>query len=88
MFILRQITKKGKISNMCIGTMYEVVSKEIDKEGFEFLLRVVNSHPDQKDIYAILIYGEGQNTYPLYKGVRSYIMTESGKTFDNISYRE
>lgn len=85
MFILRQITK-NKTSNMCIGTQYEVVNKEIDKEGFDFLLGVVDSHPDPKDIYAILIYAEGQHTYPLYKGCRSYIMTESGKTFDNITY--
>lgn len=86
MFILRQIFKDGTPSNRCIGDNYTVIHREGNKEKFNESLGLVKSHPDQEKIYAFLEYGNGVELWPLYEYFSYYIMTESGKTFDNISF--
>lgn len=88
MFILRQIVKNGLTSNQCLGRRYLVTHKAYQPEQFEALLKVTDHHPDSEKIFAILTYGdEKQDSYPLYTGFSYYIMTESGKTFDNLTFR-
>lgn len=87
MFVLRQFFKDGIVSNMTIGENYQVITKQNHKEDFDKLIGGVNSHPDQEKIYAILVYNDGSKTYPLYIGFIYYIMTDGGKTFENLTFK-
>jgi len=93
MFILRQIRKagQGSESNQIIGDGYHLILKESHLEEFE---RALNAHykdcpsPDCEDnLYGFLLFNEGSDIYPLYKGTYNYIMTSEGKTFTNITFR-
>ena len=90
MFILRQIFKGGQTQNTCLGERYEVTDRRNDQDRFDQLLKNTVSHPDTERVFAILSYDKGDRieTYPLYEGFYYYIMTESGKTFDNLTYRQ
>jgi len=87
MFILRQITKHGLESNLCLGERYQIAHKEHNTDEFERELGVTVTHPDQDDIHAIISYSNGSDSHPLYKNFYYYIMTESGRTFANVSYK-
>lgn len=90
MFILRQIFKDGQTQNTCLGERYEVTDRRNDEGRFRQLLGRTVTHPDQEKVFAILSYDKGDKieTYPLYEGFSYYIMTESGRTFDNLSFRK
>ena len=87
MFILRQINKEGLESNMCLGNRYSITYKEQHPVRFKELLGVTVTHPDQGKIFAIVSFDQGSDDYPIYEGQSYYIMTESGRTFDNIKKR-
>jgi len=42
---------------------------------------------DDEDIYGFVVYNEGQSIIPLYKKSVYFMMTESGKTFANLSLK-
>lgn len=94
MFALRTISN-GIVSNQDIGLRYSVIHREKTPEYFRDKYCVVfnNSHVADTDpsacqisiqCYAFIVSDIG--TFPLYKNDENYIMTESGRTFENISY--
>lgn len=85
MFVLRKFFNDGGEANCEIGNNYTLVLKKRDQERFEESFRQLGIDCDP-DIYGILSYGNGTTLF-LYKGQRSYIMTENGTTFDNLSER-
>lgn len=86
MFILRRLTK-GKIeANTCLGIEYVIVYSETNKSEFEERVKLWSAS-DIKGIYAIIVFNDGSNIMPLYKGSHYYIMTSDGKTFDNVTMK-
>lgn len=86
MFILRRITSEGNELNDCLGDRYHLVLKERNQEEYEKALKVLK-WKDDEELYGFIIYSKGNEMihYPLYKKSVYFIMTETGKTFANIS---
>jgi len=98
MFTLRTITLDGLECNQSIGDYYVYVSRERNYEAFSihfekyFEMKHVadldgTSDKYTKETYGFLVYQGGSQTMPLYIGQKSFIMTDDGKTFDNITFR-
>lgn len=85
MYTLRQITPDGIHRNQCLGSHYSVIYRQWHGEKFTELLGKTDTHPDQHKVFAIVLFQNGSDEYPLYSGFHYYIMTESGKTFERIS---
>ena len=85
MFILRRISGRGVQMNLNLGSSYTYVGKLENPEEFERTLKEVFDNLNEEIIYAFVSDEDGRHIHPLYKGQKAYIMTESGKTFDNVS---
>lgn len=89
MFVLRKITGKklngGIQMNFALGSSYIVVTKENNPIEFE---EAVKSKIiiDDPIIYGY-VKGTDNNAHQLSVQQESYIMTESGKTFDNLTLK-
>lgn len=86
MFILRRILKDGVEINTSLGEDYVLVRRVENKDEFERTVKLW-SESDTEDVYALITYDDGKKIMPLYDGGNYYIMTESGKTFDNVTRR-
>lgn len=96
MYTLRRITENNTQINLSIGDSYCYVDREHNYEDFQkdfnnyFQKNHVADLDDTADRDTQLVYGfisyQG-NIIPLYKNQMNYIMTESGKTFSNLSYK-
>jgi len=95
MFILRRYSSDGMQINQEIGDCYTLIEREINYEEFSKTFKSVfgknhvadldeSSDDDTKNCYAFII---GSSIQPLYKSQRNYIMSSSGKTFDNLSFK-
>lgn len=94
-FILRVIDSGGLESNESIGDHYSVINAFAQKEHFEESAKssfkgfkdVDQQVRDIKEIsHAIIVFNNGSEIRFLFKKHQNYIMTESGKTFDNLSF--
>lgn len=88
MFVLRQITKDGQVSNLNLGDRYTYIDKENSIEAFNASVGRANSHPDQEKIFGLIAHENSSDIYPLYKGFNYYVMTDCGKTFENLTRRD
>lgn len=88
MYTLRKITGEGVQMNFNLGNSYSVVTLEANEEQFkkEYELFWNEKHSEKSETYAFVSY-EGGNVLPLYKNQFNYIMTDSGKTFSNLSLK-
>ena len=94
MYTLRKVIDNIQ-SNQELGSNYQVVDRETNYQefckAFEALFK--EKHTDYEDnqfsknCYIILTYNDGSSLVPLYKNQSNYIMTESGKTFSNLTYK-
>lgn len=83
MFILRKITANGLQMNTAIGSNYNVVFREENPHEFD---RIISSGwEDDSKIYGFVENFEHQ--IPLYVNHQNYIMSDSGKTFSNLTHR-
>jgi hypothetical protein len=89
MFILRRITSENKQVNDCLGDRYHLVLKETNKDDYVDALTEVKWKGDDDELYGFVIYSSGNEMIhsPLYKESIYFIMTESGKTFANITFK-
>lgn len=97
-FILRTVLPDGYETNRIIGSQYSYVNRETHYEEFCRSYKVVfgidhvtdlDVMSDQfaKNCYGIIVYNNGADLIPLYKKQISYIMTENGKTFSNVTFK-
>ena len=98
MFALRRFSGEGIEMNHALGDSYTVIYRETNPLEFSNTFKahfernhIANNDPDQDDdskrVYAF-ISGQGVSyLQPLYKNQKAYVVTESGKTYSNISYR-
>jgi disulfide oxidoreductase YuzD len=87
MYTLRTITKNCD-TNKIIGEWYKVVRKKFNKENFEkYYKDCFNKEKDEmsKKIYAFLQTDDF--IVPLYSDEFYYIVSEGGKTFENLSVK-
>ena len=97
MFILRIISDKGVERNHSIGGDYSVIHREYNADQFrEAFLGYFNKNhvadldeeadEHTKGCYAFVEFGSV--LIPLYKDCKNYIMTGTGQTFDNLTYKQ
>lgn len=96
MFTLRTVTPDGLESNQFLGKRYNFVSRDTNREEFCRCYKVVfnvdhvadldkMSDEFAKKCYGIIVYNDGSELTPLYKGNRNYIMSPNGQTFANLT---
>jgi hypothetical protein len=95
MYTLRTFTDTSEV-NINLGDYYEIVRREEAPASFAVLFEdhfekkhVADLDPTSSEetrlCYAII--QTQRDTVPLYKGQKNYIVTETGKTFSNLSYK-
>jgi len=96
MFSLRKIIENSQ-TNYALGIQYQVIERENDYEKFrEVFSKSFNyehaadldeeSDDYTKSCYAFIVTNDFE-PIPLYKNQKNYIMTESGKTFSNLTFK-
>ena len=97
MFTLRTFTEDSEVNNY-LGEQYEVIKRE---ESYERFCDLFEKHFEKdhladcspsadehtKRCFAFVL-NEKEETIPIYKGQKNYIVTASGKTFSNLTYRK
>ncbi len=81
MYTLRIFDEKKIESNHYLGNSYQVISRELSPEEHE------RECGGPEDVFACIIAEDGA-TYPLSKLGHYFIMTKTGSTFSNESYRK
>jgi hypothetical protein len=98
MFALRKVFKDHTQINLNLGNEYSLVERDSNYDKFSetFLIEFASGHVADLDeetteftinCYAFVIGEGGKTIHPLYKNQFNYIMTESGKTFSNLTYK-
>ena len=81
---LRKITKSGIELNIPMGDEgYTFIDKEINKKEFKEMIGEEKSDL----IYAFIVCRGGATVLELFNKQNAYVMTETGKTFANVSQR-
>ena len=83
MFVLRKITGSGVELNIAMGDGYTLITKEANPVEFNEM----KDATEDDCIYAYIVCGGGSQVLPLSNKQKAFVMTESGKTFANITYR-
>lgn len=78
MFTLRKITRGNVQINIDLGDVYIVFTKERATEEVPYY--------NDDDVYLYIRHHE-TSIEPLFKCQKNYIVSDSGKTFDNLTYR-
>lgn len=97
MYTLRKIAN-GIQSNINVGNEYSLVERDANPESFKetYLINFGKMHvadldPESdsfsKNCYAFIVTEGGGQFIPLYLNQFAYIMTDSGKTFANLTYK-
>jgi hypothetical protein len=97
-YTLRTLTKEHLLTDELIGRKYQLINRFENYDKFQEVFKqcflkdhVADSDESAdrftKNCYAFLILEDGSVLKPLYMDKRYYVMTESGKTFSNVSYR-
>jgi hypothetical protein len=87
MFILRKITGNGGELNFALGDSYSLILKDKNPKEFNEVLSVGGHSAFEDDLYGFITYGDCQHQMLFIKQF-NYIMTDSGKTFKNITSYE
>ena len=96
MLVLRRFSGEGIEMNQVIGDGYTYICREVNPEKFRETFKnyfkkdhVADNDPESdketKNCYAFVC--EGSLIQALYKNQKAYMMTESGKTFANLTYK-
>ncbi len=89
MLILRTILESGEESNQDLGDNYHLLRKNQDDDRFNQLLEYTTVADKYKtDVFAVVSTYSYVKHIPLFKNNKYYIMTDSGKTFTNLTHHE
>lgn len=97
MYTLRSITK-GLQRNENLGSNYSLVHRDYNYAEFQRQFKFVfdkdhvadldlQSDGDTKGVFAFVVSENGGQIFTLLKDVDYYIMTDTGRTFDNLTYK-
>ncbi len=84
---LRKITSEGVESNFALGDQYTVVSREENKKQFIKIVEAYFKKGVDEAIYCFVQNGFG-TIYGIEKTSKAYIVTNSGSTFSNITFKK
>ena len=96
MYTLRKIMPGKAQQNIGLGNVYTIVKRETEPEEFLKDYDSLYNKPDNKtftleninsEIYALVTSEGGSEVYPLYKNEYYYIVTDTGKTFSNLTFK-
>lgn len=103
MYTLRRISGDGVEMNHALGNQYTVIDREKNPQEFERTANLHYGHfesgddgvktpvkadlNEYKNVHAFVSGRGGEYIQPLYSNQQAYIMTDSGKTFDNLSFK-
>lgn len=88
MYTLRVIYGDGTEVNIALGQHYTVVKKEISQEMFDKTIPFANAQTVvQEDTYAFITSEGGRSIHALHPGAHYFVMTDSGKTFSNLTLK-
>src|SRR6186713_2491804 len=99
-YTLRTMVANNTIqNNRYLGEEYQVVGREENYEEFSRHYEryfgkkhVADLDPESdgfsKDTYCFITASGGSQWIPLYKSQRNYIMTDSGQTFSNLTFKQ
>jgi hypothetical protein len=87
MFILRKITGNGGELNFALGDSYSLTLKDANPKEFKEILSVGGHDAFEDDLYGFITYGDRKHQM-LFKKQFNYIMTDTGKTFTNVTHHE
>lgn len=86
MFVLRTIFGNGIENNYILGNSYQYINKETNSLEFESVYK--QCFDDfEGDCYGFVVGNDIQNPHPLWKGQKVFIMTDSGSTFSNLTFK-
>ncbi|MCK5605332.1 hypothetical protein KAR91_25795 [Candidatus Pacearchaeota archaeon] len=85
MFVLRRITSQNVESNTVLGEYYVLIDAERNQDDFSKSIDFMKC--DKNDVYGFISHNSGNKLIPLYKKSAYFVMTESGKTFANVSFK-
>jgi len=96
MYALRTFTENSEVNNW-LGDQYEIIRREECYERFSELFKDYfekdhladlspSSDEESQRTYAFIINSKNE-PIPIYKEQKNYIVTESGKTYSNITYK-
>jgi hypothetical protein len=86
MLILRTILETKEENNQELGSNYRIVKKNDSEDKFNDMLAFVNVNSEyEKEVYAVVSASDSSVHIPLFNRNKYYIMTDSGKTFANLS---
>ena len=86
MFVLRKIFGNGVENNYSIGEHYQLILKETNSLEFDSLSKQVFDGQDD-ECYGFVVGEDIKSPITLWVCQKNYIMTDGGKTFDNLTYR-
>lgn len=95
-FTLRTFTETSEVNNY-LGDQYEIVYREQNYNRFNelYLDRFGRNHVSDSDpsaseesirTYAIVVNSK-EESIPIFKNQKNYIVTSGGKTFANLTYK-
>ena len=79
MYTLRIINKNGNQFNQNLGDNYHVIRK--GQENFEEAKKPAVTNDNT---FAVIIYNDGKDVFPLFSDNENYVMTDTGKTFEKL----
>lgn len=96
MFILRTLHEDHTQTNYTLGDRYNMIDRDSNYDQFSDIFKQVigidhvadlDETSNQKTKLCYCFVGIAPNYIPLWKNNKNFIMTDSGKTFANISYK-
>lgn len=88
MYTLRKIFKDGVEANIALGNSYNFVTKERSEEEFTKIAKITfDTETEEERIYAFITSEGGKEFYPLFTNQLNFIMTDSGRTFANLTHK-
>jgi len=94
MFTLRRYTGSGVQMNQEIGREYTLVTRDHNPNDFARTFEsnfkrplAEDAKPDSEDATVYAFVGSGSFIQALYKNQTAYIMSETGQTFANVSFK-
>ena len=86
MYHLRKIDKEGIEFNYALGEQYTVINREEHKDAFIKVVEAYFKKGVDDEVFAFLQNGFG-NIYSLVKDGQAYVVTNTGSTYSNLTYK-
>ena len=87
MFVLRKIFGCGVENNFILGNSYQLILAEHNSLEFQDVSMREFGDEFNDECYGFVVGEDIKSPISLWVSQKNYIMTDGGKTFDNLTYR-